>query len=283
MNSEYSSSIKENGRKLKILEKEIRVLQTEIKKNIKSKEYTKALQQIEVTKKKLNELKKFVESEQIPTKMTLKIALGIVLSMVGLFEAVDVYKNIIVPGNVKRKIKKEERDDLEKIKNDIDKETDTGKKDSGEVDISRYIDKNDGRFKRGSLALDVKRQNITHDELIAICNHPRVKKEFFGHDDYIEFNTPKKDWNEKYLDKLSAASVSECFTKKYLLFMERIAKTLHQKKHAKKEAIVGAAGLGTVLVGSKLLHTKKQIINHINKTFVKLTKLETDIRKVMSK
>ena len=104
------------------------------------------------------------------------------------------------------------------------------------MDKQRYFE--NGRLKRGSIAMDIKYHKISHDELMSLISDPEVSKEFFGEPCG---KIPKEDWDQQYLDKLSLAAVSECFNKDYLLYLEQVANGVGGKKRSTKLIVGGAA------------------------------------------
>ena len=94
------------------------------------------------------------------------------------------------------------------------------------INKEKYFE--NGKLKRESIAMDIKYHRISHEDLLALIEDPDISREFYG-DSYAD-KIPQVEWNEQYLDKLSYAVVSEAFNKDYLLYLEKVAKYVREKK-----------------------------------------------------
>lgn len=86
-------------------------------------------------------------------------------------------------------------------------------------DMQRYFDGN--HVKRENIAIDIRDQRLSHEELMSIIADPKISAEFYG--DSYQDKVSKNQWDEKYLEKLSYAVISEGFNKDYLLYLEEVA------------------------------------------------------------
>lgn len=107
----------------------------------------------------------------------------------------------------------------------------------------RYFDR--GKVKREVIAMDIRYGRISHADLMDIIHDPDISAEFYSSN--FEKKIPKEKWDEKYLEKLSYAVVSESFNKDYLLYLERVANTISKKKNYPK-VMIGAVVLVVAVV-----------------------------------
>lgn len=98
------------------------------------------------------------------------------------------------------------------------------------IDISRYIV--DGSVKRDRIVSDIKRGRISQNDIIELNQHKEIKAAYFGNTNLEKID--KNLWNERYLDELSLASVSETFCLEYLLYLNDVAQYV-MSKDKKKE------------------------------------------------
>lgn len=107
----------------------------------------------------------------------------------------------------------------------------------------RYFDS--GKVKREAIAMDIRYGRISHTDLMDIITDPDISAEFYG--DKYEKKVSKEQWDEKYLEKLSYAVVSESFNRDYLLYLEEVANGISEKKNNSK-VIIGAVVLVVAVV-----------------------------------
>ena len=120
------------------------------------------------------------------------------------------------------------------------------------LDMHRYFDGN--HVNRETIAVDIREQRLSHEELMSIIADPRIYAEFYG--DFYRDKVSKNQWDKNYLEKLSYSVISEGFNKDYLLYLEEVAGYVSGRKRNVKIAtciiivvvamtalMAGAAGL----------------------------------------
>ena len=103
------------------------------------------------------------------------------------------------------------------------------------VDKQRYFD--GSRVKRETIAQDIRYRRLSHEDLLIIISDSEISAAFYGQS--YEDKIPKNQWDEKYLEKLSYAVVSEAFNKDYLLYLEEVANSVSAQKNNSKIVIGG--------------------------------------------
>lgn len=103
------------------------------------------------------------------------------------------------------------------------------------IDKHRYFDGN--KIKRETIAMDIRYRRISHEDLMTIISDPKISADFYGN--FYKDKIPKNQWDERYLEKLSYAVVSEGFNKDYLLYLEEVANTVSTQKNNTKIVVYG--------------------------------------------
>ena len=96
-----------------------------------------------------------------------------------------------------------------------------------------------------------------HPPFLALITDSDISAEFYG--DKYEKKVPKEQWDEKYLEKLSYAVVSESFNKDYLLYLEEVANGVSEKKNSPKVIIgvvVLVVAVVALIVGTLIFNNK---------------------------
>ena len=94
------------------------------------------------------------------------------------------------------------------------------------LDINRYIEQ--GKVKRDRIVTDIIMGKINESNILELDKDDRISKAYFGDEKFEK--TDKNQWDRKYLDKLSLASVSESFNKEYLLHLNEVARFVMKNK-----------------------------------------------------
>lgn len=114
------------------------------------------------------------------------------------------------------------------------------------IDINRYIV--DGSVKRDRIVSDIKRGRISRNDIIELDQNKEIEAAYFGNTNLEKID--KNLWNERYLDELSLAAVSETFCVEYLLYLNEVAQyvmTKDKKKERDNKILKG------VLVGALVM------------------------------
>ena len=93
------------------------------------------------------------------------------------------------------------------------------------------------------IALDIRYRRISHNELMSLISDPKISAAFY--EDSYKDKIPKSQWDEKYLEKLSYAVISESFNADYLLYLEEVAEFVTRNKEKKNSNKIV---LGTVVI-----------------------------------
>lgn len=124
------------------------------------------------------------------------------------------------------------------------------------VDIKNYIV--DGVVKRDKIVADIKKGKLSKNDIYELSKDEKIRASYFGKN--ILKKCDKKDWNKKYLDELSLASVSEVFNGEYLLLLNEVAEYVNAVEEKKERSVkilkmcVCALGIIlTIVLGIKLL------------------------------
>lgn len=116
------------------------------------------------------------------------------------------------------------------------------------VDINRYLVKE--TVKRNLIVADIKRGNLSKNDIEKLNNNVLVKKSYFG--DVFLDKRDKDEWTNKYLDELSLVAVSEKFNYEYLLYLcevaEFIRKDNEKKEHNKKIIKIVVGGVICIII-----------------------------------
>lgn len=115
--------------------------------------------------------------------------------------------------------KKWSQDKVEKAFEEADHHFDDAKIHEKYVINHRYKDGHEEiKANRTTLALDIKRGELSRKDLGNIINNPIIQKSFRGkglpNNDF--YNTPKEKWDEKYADIMSLDCIAGCFNEVYL-------------------------------------------------------------------
>lgn len=94
------------------------------------------------------------------------------------------------------------------------------------LDINRYIE--NGKVKRDRIVTDIIMGEIDESDIIELDKNEKISKAYFGTGRFEKLD--KNEWDRKYLDKLSLASVSESFNKEYLLYLNEVARFVMKNK-----------------------------------------------------
>ena len=97
------------------------------------------------------------------------------------------------------------------------------------VEMDKYID--EGKVKRDKIVADVKRGRLSKEDIKQLDSNEIIRSSYFGD---VFSTKDKKEWNEKYLDELSLAAVSEVFNKEYLIKLHEIANYVIDNKKKKE-------------------------------------------------
>ena len=107
---------------------------------------------------------------------------------------------------------------------------------------TKYVEnKSNGKIRVG-VANAISRREISGKELDDFIIELEANNQLNDADIDI---IPQSDWNEKYLKTLSNESVGGTFSKKYLLYLGKVAEYVENKK--KKNALVKAISAGIVV------------------------------------
>lgn len=107
----------------------------------------------------------------------------------------------------------------------------------------RYFDGE--KVKREAISMDIRYGKLSHEELLELISDPSISAEFYGNG--YNDKLPKEQWDDKYLEKLSYAVVSEAFNKDYLLYLEEVANSISSNKNNSK-IIIGGIVLAVAVV-----------------------------------
>ena len=112
--------------------------------------------------------------------------------------------------------------------------------------IETYIQ--DGTVKREKIALDIKRGVITKDDIKDLVSNAKIKESFFGNSSNVKAN--RSEWTKDYLDKLSYASVADCFNEDYLYYLSDVADYVRPSKKSKNspKLLIGISAAVIVVV-----------------------------------
>ena len=97
------------------------------------------------------------------------------------------------------------------------------------LNIETYIQ--GGSIKREKIALDIKRGVITKDDIKLLVSNAKIKESFFGNSANVKAD--RSEWTKEYLDKLSYASVADCFNEDYLYYLSDVANYVRTTKKSK--------------------------------------------------
>lgn len=114
------------------------------------------------------------------------------------------------------------------------------------VDVNRYIV--DGLVKRDRIVSDIKRGRITQNDIIELNQNGEIEAAYFGNENLEKID--KNLWNERYLDELSLAAVSEIFCAEYLLYLNEVAQYVMTKNKQKERdnKIIRGVLIGALVV-----------------------------------
>ena len=94
------------------------------------------------------------------------------------------------------------------------------------LDINRYIE--NGKVKRDRIVADIIMGEIDESDILELDKDDRISKAYYENEKFERAD--KNEWDRKYLDKLSLASVSESFNKEYLLHLNEVARFVSKNK-----------------------------------------------------
>ena len=114
------------------------------------------------------------------------------------------------------------------------------------LNIETYIQ--DGSIKREKIALDIKRGVITKDDIQLLVSNAKIKESFFGNCSNVKAD--RSEWTKEYLDKLSYASVADCFNEDYLYYLSDVANYVRTTKKSKSspKLLIGISAAVIVVV-----------------------------------
>ena len=114
------------------------------------------------------------------------------------------------------------------------------------LNIETYIQ--DGTVKREKIALDIKRGIITKDDIKALVSNAKIRESFFGNSTNVKAN--RSEWTKDYLDKLSYASIADCFNEDYLYHLFDVADHVRHSKKSKNSTklFIGISAVVIVVV-----------------------------------
>ena len=114
------------------------------------------------------------------------------------------------------------------------------------LNIETYIQ--DGSIKREKIALDIKRGVITKDDIKLLVSNAKIKESFFGNSANVKAD--RSEWTKEYLDKLSYASVADCFNEDYLYYLSDVANYVRTAKESKSspKLLIGISAAVIVVV-----------------------------------
>lgn len=112
------------------------------------------------------------------------------------------------------------------------------------LNIETYIQ--DGTVKREKIALDIKRGVITKDDIKDLVSNAKIKESFFGNSSNVKAN--RSEWTKDYLDKLSYASVADCFNEDYLYYLSDVADYVRPSKQSKNSPKLLLIGISAAVI-----------------------------------
>lgn len=115
------------------------------------------------------------------------------------------------------------------------------------LNIETYIQ--DGTVKREKIAFDIKRGVIAKDDIKVLVSNAKIKESFFGNSSSVKAN--RSEWTQDYLDKLSYASVADCFNEDYLYYLSNVADYVcHSKKSKNSTKLLIGISAAVIVVAA---------------------------------
>lgn len=112
------------------------------------------------------------------------------------------------------------------------------------LDINKYIQ--EGRVMRDRIVTNIIMGEIDESDILELDKDDRISKAYFGNEKFERAD--KNEWDRKYLDKLSLASVSESFNKEYLLHLNEVARFVSKNKIIERENSKMPKGTGLIIL-----------------------------------
>lgn len=96
----------------------------------------------------------------------------------------------------------------------------------------------DGDVKRSVIAADIQERILTEKDLRELVTNAQVKASFIGSS--YPNKKEQSQWTEDYLDTLCYAAIAEAFNEDYLVYLDKVADYVVQKKKGNFPLVVVA-------------------------------------------
>lgn len=99
----------------------------------------------------------------------------------------------------------------------------------------------DGKFYRSAVVTEIRTRRLSRDDIEQLSADPEMQAEFFG--DLTPYILPKREWDERYLERITYIAAGECFNKEYLLYLDEVTDYVTKAPYRRKRKFFIAGAL----------------------------------------